>query len=472
MMSSAWFLMFRGWLPFLLTEDLHGYHPLHGGSPDKTRERVQERLQEVLTVFLIVLLALGSHFCRNALAPAEPALEADGMSPLTYAVVTAVPALGSIAFPPFWGMAYMARARLVLLLVPIGMLLGQSVVAYGLATGIDSILAGMFVAGWATVSVFRSGVDVIQHTLVANKLQDSRTSGFAGLVFCTHLVNILCNEYVPSTMGTGGFEGVLRVQLLLMLPGLVSLIAAIALACTLPSKPPAHTDSIHVQSVGIHEQLTETSSCRSKDHLCCRSSFVPSGWLLILWGAFMVGLLKAVGSVTNALTVDLGLSAEEGGKANANNQIVALALLPLIGIFGDTFRAASAGLVVSSTALAFVCSLLLVVSQLTHLPFLLWNSALLGLSITGTLVPVLVLALLPEVVAEAGIAYGALESLKCLSEALIMLCLGALRQYGGFQAVAFCCCGCFCISLVMALLLARNLWVTTNRKRNWQLLLA
>jgi len=391
---------------------------------------------------------------------------------LAYAMVTAAPAFGSIVFPTCWGMAFKTRARLVLLLVPMGMLFGQSVVACGLSTGIRNILEGMFVAGWATVSVFRSGVDVIQHTLLANKLQDSRTSGFAGLVFCTHFVIILCNEYVPSTMGTGGFEGVLRVELLLMFPGLVSLMAAMALAYTLPSKPVAHTDTIHVQTVGILEKSSETSSCRSKELLNCRSSLLPASWLFVGWGAFMVGLLKAVGSVTNALTVDLGLSAETGGKTNANNQMVALTLLPLVGIFGDKVRAASAVLMVSSTAIAFVCSLLLVLSQFIGLPFLLWNSALLGLSIAGTLVPVLVLALLPEVVVEAGIAYGVLESLKSLSEALLMLCLGGLRQYGGFQAVAICCCGCFCVSLIMALLLASNMCSTANRERDWQLLLS
>jgi len=328
----------------------------------------------------------------------------------------------------------------------------------------------MFVAGWATVSVFRSGVDVIQHTLLANKLQDSRTSGFAGLVFCTHLVNILCNEYVPITMGTGGFEGILRVQLLLMFPGLISLMAAMALAFTLPCKPMAHTDTIHVQTVGMHDELSETSSGKNNEILYCRCSLLPASWLLVGWGAFMVGLLKAVGSVTNALTVDLGLSAEAGGKANATNQMVALTLLPLVSIFGDKVRASSAVFVVSSTAMAFVCSLLLVLSQIIALPFWLWNSALLGLSIAGTIVPVLALALIPEVVAETGIAYGVLESLKGLSEALLMLCLGALRQYGGFQAVTSCCCGCFFVSVIIALLLASNMYGATNRKRDWQLL--
>mmetsp|Transcript_623 Transcript_623/g.1144 ORF Transcript_623/g.1144 Transcript_623/m.1144 type:complete len:471 (+) Transcript_623:54-1466(+) len=412
MPSASWLLMLHGWLPRLLSEDLHGYHPLSAGSSSKQREQAQE----VLTVAFIILFALGSHFCKNALAPAEPALEAIGMTPLTYAMVTALPAFASVVFPIFWGMAYKARSRLVLLLVPIGMLFGQSVVACGLATGIRNIPEGMFVAGWATVSVFRSGVDVIQHTFLANKLQDRRASGFAGLVFCTHFVNILCNECVPSTIGAGGFEGVLRVQLLLMVPGLVSLMAAMALAFALPCKPMAHTDTIHVQTVGMHEKLSETSSCRSKEVLYCRPSFLPASWLLVGWGAFMVGLLKAVASVTNALTVDLGLSAEAGGKTNATNQMVALTLLPLVGIFGDKVRASSAVLVVSSTAIAFVCSLLLILSQIIALPFLLWNSALLGLSIAGTLVPVLVLALLPEVVAETGVAYGALESLKGLSE--------------------------------------------------------
>merc|ERR1712060_223940 len=119
----------------------------------------------------------------------------------------------------------------------------------------------------------------------ANKLQDRRASGFAGLVFCTHFVNILCNECVPSTIGTGGFEGVLRVQLLLMVPGLVSLMAAMALALTLPCKPMAHTDTIHVQTVGMREKLNETSSCRSKEVLYCRSSLLPASWLLVGWGA-------------------------------------------------------------------------------------------------------------------------------------------------------------------------------------------
>merc|ERR1712129_30773 len=122
-----------------------------------------------------------------------------------------------------------------------------------------------------------------------------------------------------------------------------------------------------VQTVGMREKLSETCSCRSKEVLYCRSSLLPASWLLVGWGAFMVGLLQAIGSVTNALTVHLGLSAVAGGKTNATNQMVALTLLPLVGIFGDKVRASSSVLVVSSTAIAFVCSVLLILSQIIAL---------------------------------------------------------------------------------------------------------
>ena len=54
--------------------------------------------------------------------------------------------------------------------------------------------------------------------------------------------------------------------------------------------------------------------------------------LLILWGGLLVGVLHTGASITNGLSVELGLSLESAGDLNAPNQVIALAMVPFAAV--------------------------------------------------------------------------------------------------------------------------------------------
>eukprot|EP00435_Cladocopium_sp_Y103_P025886 s2344_g6.t1 len=142
----------------------------------------------VRSVLLVLLIGLGSHSSKNALAPAAPLLEAQGMSPLLYSLVAASPQLGAIVAPMLWGMAYTWSHRLVQLLVPLGDFFGQLVLAVGIAM-VDSktsLVASQvtLTCGLVIFSVARAGVGVVQHAAMARLLHGKSVAlvGCAGLV--------------------------------------------------------------------------------------------------------------------------------------------------------------------------------------------------------------------------------------------------------------------------------------------------
>jgi len=72
--------------------------------------------------------------------------------------------------------------------------------------------------------------------------------------------------------------------------------------------------------------------------------------------------------------------------------------------------------------------------------------------------PVLPLALVPLNHGEPSRAYGLLDSLKSLTQAALMLLLGALREMGGFQAaISFACLPLSGLVAGLSVLLASNM---------------
>ena len=105
------------------------YHALPG--PGKSLLPTP-RWHSAVRVGLAISMSFGAHASKEALAPAESALSALGVSPLGYAVLTVSPiALGFIS-PLFWGRLYDSRPRIACCLAPAGELLGASLLAFGL----------------------------------------------------------------------------------------------------------------------------------------------------------------------------------------------------------------------------------------------------------------------------------------------------------------------------------------------------
>ena len=61
---------------------------------------------------LILLLGVGAHATKLSLGPAEPGLKKAGLSPMAFALVSVVPALGQIVTPALWGSLHARRPRL------------------------------------------------------------------------------------------------------------------------------------------------------------------------------------------------------------------------------------------------------------------------------------------------------------------------------------------------------------------------
>ncbi|CAK0841469.1 unnamed protein product [Prorocentrum cordatum] len=92
----------------------------------------------------------------------------------------------------------------------------------------------------------------------------------------------------------------------------------------------------------------------------------------------------------------------------------------------------------------------------SSLPAAAWEGALAAMAVCGVFAPVLALSLVPRVADEPGCAYGALDSLKSLTQAAATLALGELREAGGYSLALACCCGVLAAAAALAVALARG----------------
>jgi hypothetical protein len=421
--------------------------PSSDGAYELLEDRIPVRsfsLRCVVSVLLTAAVGLSAHTSKNALAPAEPALEALGVSPLLYSVIYALTNLCGILLPMAWGFGYMKSPRLVLITVPLGTLVGQAVVAIGLAMHDDLVSGIMLVIGWLLVCVCRAGGEVVQHICLVQCLPNALTTGFVVLIFFTHLSYVLCNVLVPRilSMGSDDESSVLSMQVVMLIPGVISVLAA----CTLASIQ----KSVWKKAEDVRNQAP--FACQ-----ICARSFVWSEWIpracrwIIIWNGLAVGILHAFQSVTNAMSTSFGLSLREAGDLNARNMLVSLLVLPLAGIFGDTFSNLNEILIVVLSIASLLSGSALLLNTVFSVPTVVWEGALMVLQVVGTFAPVVSLALIPRYTKRIGEAFGVVDSLKSTFQCVIVLLIGALRQEtGGFQTATFGVCVGFGVMSVVS----------------------
>ncbi|CAK9088243.1 unnamed protein product [Durusdinium trenchii] len=411
---------------------------------------------DVPCVLLVLLIGLGSHSSKNALAPAAPFLEEEGMSPLVYSFVAASPQLGAIVAPVLWGVAYTWSERLVQVLVPLGDFLGQLVLALGIAM-VDSDSPALesqavLTAGLLIFSVARAGVGVVQHAAMARLLHGKRLMvGFVAMIFFGHLVVAACNWSVPRVLRFG----ILTLQLTLLLPNVVSVAADAVLSASwslLPARmhspPRTLSPDPSVLSLPLLEEEPVSPSPAKEGHCAMSVSYDccpfcgdeelqsrKTIWLLGIWRALLLGLLHAFQSVTNDFLVGLGKTHMEAGSVVAMNQLLAMGLMPLVA-FGGYFVGLRCTLVVISL-LPFLGALLL--AFLPTVPLVL-EAGLIAIAIASTVMPVLPLVLVPANSRSCGKSFGLLDSLFGFGQAIFTIGLGELRKAGGFSlAMPFLC---------------------------------
>jgi hypothetical protein len=240
---------------------------------------------------------------------------------------------------------------------------------------------------------------------------------------------VLCNLLVPMILGEDKNQaGILRVQEALLVPSILSVLSGCILACNL-----RRTEK---ESSSFKRELSCQWMTTSRAIYDWRNWTTGSGMVIICWGAVAVGVLHAFQSVTNKLLVTIGLSIKEAGQKNAWYQFVALVVLSIAGLGGGLFEKSSRGsskLVLLLTSLvAFSSSIVVTVEMGSELPYIVWDMALMVLSIVGVLAPVLALALIPDYATEPAKAYGVLDGLKNVCQFVVVLVIGKVREEGGF----------------------------------------
>lgn len=283
---------------------------------------------------------------------------------------------------------------------------------------------------------------MVQCTVLTRVLPCGLTSGFVGTIAATHLIVAACNFTIPLAWNRGGIVGV---QLLLLIPGVLSLLAGWVLAWmssnfAVPherSRLPRFLSDGLLNEVVEKKQQEEVQTPRllqktaSTIRTFCLFPDIKFVYWLSLWKALEVGSLHSFRTVKNALLVSLGETVSEAGIFLGTYQGFALLILPLAGVLFDIAgrRAIVLGL---SWSLA-LASLILSFGQ--SLPAATWKASLLVVSVAEVLLPVLPLSLVPRYCGETavGTSYGLLESSFSLAQVLLTVAVGFIREAGGFR---------------------------------------
>eukprot|EP00930_Biecheleria_cincta_P035559 TRINITY_DN24453_c0_g1_i1.p1 TRINITY_DN24453_c0_g1~~TRINITY_DN24453_c0_g1_i1.p1 ORF type:complete len:517 (+),score=65.92 TRINITY_DN24453_c0_g1_i1:87-1553(+) len=427
---------------------------------------------------LVVLLGLGAHVSKNALAPAEPVLEQLGMSPIEYSVISSMSVLGAIVTPVFWGLAFQRCERIVLILVPAGILFGQLIILGGLVLhGRDDsveLARWILLLGLVVLSLSRGGGEVVQHTVLARLLPEAESlvAAFVVLIFSTHFTVAMCNWIVPQVVqadGFGGWRGVVNAQLVFSAPSVLSVLAACLLAFThsfAPAKSQSSESEAAAPLIGPETfDHSDMEPCKMPlEPKCCsrcearESRSRGTQFLIISWGALMVGILHAFQSVTNSFLVWQGISATAAGSVCAANQSAALLFMPCISVLAKF--AGLRGLMFFTSLLTLCASIVLSVAgsvaSSSACLSIACHGALLVFALSGVTAPILPLTLIPSNTKMLAKSYGMLDSFKSLCQVACMLVIGIMRRGGDFQcALVFTSAGLGVATVASALLLSK-----------------
>jgi len=308
---------------------------------------------------LLLLFGMSAHAAKNSLAPAEPMLHTLGVSPVAYACVSAVPQIGCIVLPTLWGAAYRGHEKLVLSSVPCGMFLGQLLILCSFISleqkSLDDISESgipemALCLGFVVFSVFHGGAHVVQCTVLTRVLPRGLTSGFVGTIAATHIIVAACNFTVPWAWDHGGIVGV---QLLLLIPAVVSMLAGLVLAWLSVNFAVPHEPKCQQLPGGLSDGLLNTTSVKEPPDLEIPTLWRRTGaqmqslclppdanflYWLSLWKALEVGSLHSLRTIKNALVVGFGQTASEAGILLGAYQTIAI--LISYGLFESSFSLA------------------------------------------------------------------------------------------------------------------------------------
>ena len=206
------------------------YYAWHVSPPPRSR------LNRLLACALAITLSFGSHASMQALAPAESVLASLGVTPLGYAALTIAPMALGLFSPLVWGRLWDHHRGLACVIAPVGEFLGALLVALGLFlhAGSSGWLSAdlALVAGFLFISGCKAGVSIVEFSTVGQVSGRHSVLGFACVVLVKHVIGILMSWGVPRILSTtdDAVVAISRVQLILILPHSLSVLAGVALA--------------------------------------------------------------------------------------------------------------------------------------------------------------------------------------------------------------------------------------------------
>lgn len=463
---------------------------------------VSRKIHPVIACFLAIALGFGSHASKEALAPAESSLSALGVGPIGYAALTVAPIALGLVSPVLWGRLWDYDNRLAFMMAPSGELLGAVLVAGGLRVhangeggGKAMVLANaLLMFGFLCISASKAGVAIAEFSTVGRLSGRYSAVGFACVILAKHVMGILTSWGVPRVLATTDDEmlGLARVQLILLVPHVLSVLAGVTLAqsrlCDCDEKaneaddeaaglPPVHerpevSPRKHMARSLEREEQGERSppvvpaspyvaSALAKLLGLSQATLdvdaegvaasVASSWYVIaligLWRALTVGTLHAYHSIRIKFMQSRGLPLTVAGSLfAASDGAGILLLLPLIALL---CRVTGLKPMLSITPLLAIAATLTL--QLMPGDGVDVRMAIFVLSVLEVLAPIIPLALLPANARKLGAAYGAIEVMFITIQMAIVCLLGVARTVSGYSGALGLIIGGFASVMIISL---------------------
>ena len=415
---------------------------------------------------LVVLLAIGGHAATHALASAEPALHAAGLSPSAFGVLTIMPQLSAMLLPGLWGEVFERNAHLALALAPAGLFIGQCALTVALVNQDPKpspLLTGTRIAGICIFAVSRAGLPVVQQACLARALPTRLVGAFAASVGATHAVGALSQLATPPLVHAYGLVGSQFLLLPLALLGLSAAILIIRRGLPPPPPPPPpptpekwpaqRLDRVFfIRCTGCGVAVPRSTPYETECAACVKAA--QSRWrerravlLMAMYRASSMGSSHAFINVANGLFVSHGMTREEAGRLLAACGIASLAALPA-SVFAAAHVPVRALFAPLSTVLA-LCAAVLVATQEVGGDDASWSGigapegrwwwaprlALGGLMTGATAGAVLENSFVPSLSPSPARAYGTIEGAYVGGMAGSTLLIGAVREMDGFRGV-------------------------------------
>jgi len=276
------------------------------------------------------------------------------------------------------------------------------------------------------------------------------TTGFLATIGFTKFIIVAVNFVVPPVLQV---YGILGVQLALLVPGIISVVAGCWLAGLADTFVVPHRGSFSFYDDAVVE---EEDQAYCNPCIPARSIFRGAEviWLISFWRALVMGTLHSFRTVQNGLVAEYFASPVQAGDVVGWTQTIALCTSPVLVVIAD--YAGRRVLIVLTSCLAAIGGLIFTLSPTVQEPVFI--GALLSVAFASIVIPVVALSLVRRNSFRAlGWSFGLLESLFSLAQVVFTVMMGALREAGGYAYAMDFNCTCLCLGAATSVVLA--LWV-------------